>query len=167
MDSEQADRIAAAVNMLRPDWPTRSIRKLLDRPTLAGRPLRDVAVALTWVACDPGSATPARVTTAGPWWTAAAAAADPRIAEGRGLTMDQGCHCGRPLHPADADCRDPGRYRHTPVNLAANAQHRAAYLAAMERTKDAEDETWTYDESHPAGVRETWGYKSDGFVDTE
>jgi hypothetical protein len=76
MNDHEKDRIAAALNQLRPDWPTRSIRTLLDRPQLADRPRRDVVVALGWVACEPSSATPARVLEAGPWWRAAASGAD-------------------------------------------------------------------------------------------
>ena len=71
MNETEADRIAAAANALRPDWPVASLRTLLRRPDLMRRPRRDVAVALTWVACDSTTKTPARVIEAGPWWKAA------------------------------------------------------------------------------------------------
>lgn len=71
MNETERDRIAAAIHQLRPDWPASSLRTLLDRPTLKDRPRRDVAVALTWVACESKSQTPARVLEAGPWWQAA------------------------------------------------------------------------------------------------
>lgn len=71
MNETERDRIAAAIHQLRPDWPAPSIRTLLDRPTLAHRPRRDVAVALAWIACESSSQTPARVVEAGPWWQAA------------------------------------------------------------------------------------------------
>lgn len=71
MNETEADRIAAAINVLRPDWPTASLRSLIGRPDLMRRPRRDVAVALTWVACESSTKTPARVLEAGPWWKAA------------------------------------------------------------------------------------------------
>ena len=73
MNDHEKDRIAAALNQARPDWPIKSIRTMLDRPQLSDRPRRDVFVALAWIACEPGTATPARVIEAGPWWKAAAA----------------------------------------------------------------------------------------------
>lgn len=71
MNDNERDRIADAINRLRPDWPVPSLRTLLDRPQIKNRPRRDVAVALTWVACESTSQTPARVLEAGPWWQAA------------------------------------------------------------------------------------------------
>lgn len=73
MNDYEAERIAAAINVLRPDWPTRSLITLLGRPQLASRPRRDVLVALAWVAAEPNTANPGRVLEAGPWWKAAAA----------------------------------------------------------------------------------------------
>src|SRR5690349_10527813 len=72
MNEVEISRIAAAISDLRPDWPAASIRSLLGRPELKNKPRRDVAVALTWVACEADSKTPARVIEAGPWWRAAA-----------------------------------------------------------------------------------------------
>lgn len=132
MDPVIRDRIAAAVNMLRPDWPAASLRTLLDKPELRNRPARDVAVALTWVACDPRSQTPARVLLAGVWWRAAGVAGE-RVQGG--VTMDQGCHCGRPLHDPDDDCPDPGRYRRNLGDREAGyALARAALTSADDRT---------------------------------
>jgi hypothetical protein len=70
MNEHETDRIAAAMHALRPDWPASSIRTLI-RKHLADRPRRDVAVALAWIACEPATATPARVLESGPWWLAA------------------------------------------------------------------------------------------------
>lgn len=69
MNENEVSRIASAVNQLRPDWPTSSIATLVTSK-LGSRTRRDVAVALTWVACDSASKTPARVLEAGPWWQA-------------------------------------------------------------------------------------------------
>ena len=74
MNEHEADRIAHAVAILRPDWPATSIRTVLtSTPEIMARPRRDVALALTYVACDSESKTPKRVTEAGPWWQAAVA----------------------------------------------------------------------------------------------
>jgi hypothetical protein len=71
MNEHEIERIAAAMNQLRPDWPVKSLRTLLSKPQLANRARRDVTVALAWVACEKDTATPARVLEAGPWWKAA------------------------------------------------------------------------------------------------
>lgn len=72
MNDHEIERIAAALNQARPDWPTKQLRTLLAHPSLADRPRRDVFVALAWVACESGTASPYRVLEAGPWWRAAA-----------------------------------------------------------------------------------------------
>ena len=70
MNEHEIERISAAMNQARPDWPTKQLRTLLAHPQLADRPRRDVFVALAWVASEPNSATPYRVLEAGPWWKA-------------------------------------------------------------------------------------------------
>ena len=70
MNEHEAERIAAAMHALRPDWPVSSLLTLI-RKKLIDRPRRDVTVALAWVACEAGTATPARVLESGPWWRAA------------------------------------------------------------------------------------------------
>lgn len=73
MNENEIGRIAAAMNCLRPDWPTGSIRALLAGPKMKHRPRRDVIVALGWVAAETESKTPGRVIEeTGPWWKAAA-----------------------------------------------------------------------------------------------
>lgn len=70
MNPTEAARIACAIAILRPDWDARSLQTFLtdDRNHIARRPYQDAAAALTFVACDPTSKTPARVLEAGPWW---------------------------------------------------------------------------------------------------
>lgn len=65
----ELDRVAAAVNALRPDWPVASLRTYL-RSRHASRAYADLAAALVAVAVDPASTTPARVEQPGPWWQA-------------------------------------------------------------------------------------------------
>ena len=72
MNTHEIERIAAAMNHLRPDWPIRQLKTLLTDARITDRPRRDVTVALAWVACESGTANPYRVLEAGPWWRAAA-----------------------------------------------------------------------------------------------
>jgi len=71
MNEHEIERIAAAANQLRPDWPIAQLRTLLKGDGLVNRPRRDVSVALAWVACEAGTSSPYRVLEAGPWWRAA------------------------------------------------------------------------------------------------
>lgn len=71
IEKNQAERLAAMANALRPDWPVASLMTVLSHHR--DRPYRDLAVALAWTAADPATATPGRLAEAGPWWTAAAA----------------------------------------------------------------------------------------------
>lgn len=71
IEKTDAERIAAAIHALRPDWPLNSLMTLLAE--LRTWPLRDLAVKLAWIATDqnidgtPVSQTPARVKENGPW----------------------------------------------------------------------------------------------------
>ena len=101
MNEHEIERIASAMHALRPDWPAASLRTLIAKK-LGDRPRRDVTVALAWVACESGTATPARVLEAGPWWKAAGV-------EGTAQTRDpydanRFCHvCGKSSHPGPSD----------------------------------------------------------------
>ncbi len=105
MNTTEVARLAAAINLLRPDWPTPSLHTFIARE-LASRPYRDAAVALTYVAADPDSQTPRRVLEAGPWWKvgeASPADIGPRIlVQGR-------CNKCRHMHAPDAPCIVTGR----------------------------------------------------------
>lgn len=70
---EEAERIAAAVNTIRPGWPISSLVTLIGQHH-QHRPARDVGAALMWVALDPDSRTPGRVNESGPWWPTAVTA---------------------------------------------------------------------------------------------
>lgn len=65
----EIERLAQSANALRPDWTVRSLCTWLLADH-AHRPLRDVAVALAWIATDPGTKLPKRMNEAGPWWIA-------------------------------------------------------------------------------------------------
>jgi hypothetical protein len=74
IDETQLARLAGMAHALRPDWPSRSLLTYLHAHH-AGRPYRDLAVALAWVAADSATRTPARLDENGPWWKAALAEA--------------------------------------------------------------------------------------------
>ncbi len=99
MDKTERQRIAASINALRPDWPIASLETFLD-VNLSMRAYRDVAVALTFVACDPSTRTPKRVLEQGPWWTVSSPSSS-----GPPLPPPMCRRCRSP-HPADTGC-DP------------------------------------------------------------
>lgn len=121
MNETEAERIALAINVLRPDWPASSLKTLLARPQLAGKPRRDVAVAMAWVAAESESTTPARVLEAGPWWQAVA------VESGRGITRyppKRGEDC--PVHAGEwpESCRGCASERLAPV-IEIRGEHHA------------------------------------------
>ena len=68
MTPEQIERLAAATNALRPDWPVSSLRTFIER-NLAARAYRDACVAFAWVA-NTSTETPRLILEPGPWWRA-------------------------------------------------------------------------------------------------
>lgn len=106
MNEHEIQRLAAALNQARPDWPLRSLRSFITAK-LATRPYRDTFVALAWVACEPNTHTPARVLESGPWWRAAAVEAStaPRHA-----TREESCgYCAQVLTDSCCDHPTPRR----------------------------------------------------------
>lgn len=67
---DEAQRLAAMGNTLRPDWPAGSLLTLISQD-LRNRTYRDIAIALAYIATDPATKTPGRLREAGPWWEAA------------------------------------------------------------------------------------------------
>lgn len=70
--TNEIERLAAAANALRPDWPVKSLRSHLAA-NHGTRTYRDLAVALAWICTDPATQTPARLAENGPWWAATSA----------------------------------------------------------------------------------------------
>ncbi len=103
MTPHDTERLAAALNVLRPDWPTRQLETLLADPRLNHRPLRDVTVALAWVACETRSASPYRVLEQGPWWRAVAVDKDDQATPNQ-VWVDDHLRCRTCTLP-EPDCR--------------------------------------------------------------
>jgi hypothetical protein len=72
----ELERLAAMASALRPDWPARSVLTYLERDQ-SHRAYRDLAVALAFVAADPVTITPRRLSEVGPWWRLTLDAPDP------------------------------------------------------------------------------------------
>lgn len=133
MNEHEAQRIAASVHELRPDWPCSSLLTLI-RKNLIQRPRRDVMVAFAWVACEPATSTPARVLEAGPWWRAAGI-------EGTATSMppkrEEACFdCGRYVAACvcSADPDEPrGPTTRAPGKNPRNAEHAKAAREALAR----------------------------------
>ncbi|MDA8438694.1 MAG: hypothetical protein M0Z51_07515, partial [Propionibacterium sp.] len=74
MTPEEIGRVAVAVHALRPDWPAESLRTFIsNRETRSGiriadKSMRDVMLALTWVALDRRTQVPTRLLEGGEWW---------------------------------------------------------------------------------------------------
>lgn len=92
----ELERLAAAANAMRPEWPTSSILTILTRDH-ANRPHRDLAVALAWIAADTKTKTPARLAESGPWWTATTGGEPTRLPP-RHIPCDEPGHTGDIAH---------------------------------------------------------------------
>jgi hypothetical protein len=136
MIDHEIERIAAAVNQLRPDWPKVSLVTLLSKPELRSRPRRDVAVALTWVACEAQSVTPARVLEAGPWWQAAGIQGTASVREP--YDANTFCeHSGRPMDRcagSDHECITAAEYA---ARVAADRASRRPLSELIARAEEA------------------------------
>lgn len=90
MTKPEAEQIASAMTMIRPDWLRVSLLTLLAKHQ--HRPARDVMLALVWVAYDPDTQAPGRINADGPWWQAGRLAATETDARPAYLTA---ARCGR------------------------------------------------------------------------
>lgn len=85
-NNDEIQRIAAAMNAVRPDWRTSSLVTFLTKHH-ATRAYQDLLIAGIVVALDPKTTTPQLLNQHGRWWTAAqqvfAATATPTVGPGR------------------------------------------------------------------------------------
>jgi hypothetical protein len=66
------EALAAEIRQIRPEWPTRSIIRALERPSVTERPWLIVAEAMRIMAALPDTQYPGRFENDGPWWAEAA-----------------------------------------------------------------------------------------------
>jgi hypothetical protein len=102
VNKREAEVIAGMANIARPDWPIPSLMTQLAK--YATRPARDVAVAMVWLAMDPDTDSPGRISQHGPWWEAAIPRSQP-IAARQPKIHDTANQC--PHHPGEwrGSCR--------------------------------------------------------------
>src|SRR5690606_9991866 len=92
---DEHQRIAAAMNALRPEWHPRSLVTYLDRNHYA-RAYRDLAVAAVVVALDERTETPKLLEQHGAWWIAAGRASGQNTP-----TPPRHIPCDEPGHTGD------------------------------------------------------------------
>ncbi|VXC07640.1 hypothetical protein [Aeromicrobium sp. 9AM] len=99
MNKTEAQRIAAVVNLLRPEWSTGLLMKVLGDDRMIRRPYADALIALTACAVDSTTKQPGRVHENGTWW-AAVSAANPKGPQYRQARPGYCVICGEhwPLH---------------------------------------------------------------------
>lgn len=147
MANQQAiERIAAAVNALRPEWPVASLVTMLTEKH-QHRDARTLALAATWVATDRDTQTPGLLNTAAPWRavsTLSDAEKHPsdeyraRWVERQRKRLEGAKHCGRcdqeGMLPSGGFCdhRSPEAIR---AEREAAAQMKARVLATVLQLK--------------------------------
>ena len=140
MTPEETQRLAGAMNALRPDWPVTSLRTFITNE-LATRAYRDAAVALTRVACDQASKTPRRVLENGPWWAAVVAREPESERHPANTPISKLCpNCHR--HSCDCDQATVERRRRR-QGTTPEAATRWAAIARSNIHTPAEDEEHT------------------------
>ena len=123
MNRSEAEQVAAAIAIIRPDWLRTSMLTILGRHQ--HRPARDAMLALVWIAYDPDTKTPARIDSDGPWWHTArlaGVAAEP--------TQTPPTYLACPMHGKPEPCTDCP----PPADPKSVAQAVAAARAAIRTT---------------------------------
>lgn len=100
MNKDEAIRLAAAINSLRPDWSTNGLMTVLGDDRNRNRPVLDVALAFVALALDPKSRKPTRIYEHGPWWELLA----PRVGSSVAYKVIADTDCAicsqpEPMHP--------------------------------------------------------------------
>lgn len=147
--NDEIQRIATAMNALRPDWKHSSLVTFLGRHH-ATRAYRDLAIAAVVVASDPTTKTPELLNKHGNWWAAAQAASgsvattvprpdDPRCTEpGHEHELARNCRACRSEALA-TDGRTETPLRLTPEQAARNTRW-AEQIRTLDRAQLASGE---------------------------
>lgn len=104
MNEIEINRLAGAMNQLRPEWPVASLRTFLARH-FAERAFRDMVVAAGWICADEKTKTPELLRQVGPWWNvgpASSAQSVPRV--GPDVGAERCAYAGHEHEQADR-CR--------------------------------------------------------------
>lgn len=132
--ADEIQRIAAAMNALRPAWRIDSLVTFLTNHH-AARAYRDLAIAAIAVTTDPRTQTPRLLNEHGPWWLAAQAAAG-------AVTDIRFARCQKPGHssfPAAncASCRSEQLGRDDTPPPATDPDKAEAYRMGAENARRA------------------------------
>lgn len=132
MNQPEAEQVASALTMIRPDWLRSSLVTLMGNlpPRLRQRPARDVMLALVWLAFDPQQVTPRLLREDGPWWNLARMAGPGTQPATESLIVTH-CTHGEP----GSDCGEC--YPRTHHGVGPSAEQRAAWAAAIAAGRDA------------------------------
>lgn len=103
-DNDQIQRIAAALNALRPDWRAQSLVTFLTKHH-ADRPYQDLLIAGVIVALDPTTQTPQLLNQHGRWWVAAQQVAAATVTPTPGPGRRPRCTVSGHEHEAADNCR--------------------------------------------------------------
>lgn len=129
MNIEQVQRIARAINLIRPDWPVPSLETFIRRHEHMA-PV-DLHLQLVYVAHDPKTTTPARIDQHGPWKYLLTGPREQTVAYRYTDPRDCGI-CNKP----EAECRQDG-HDYTPAFVRhdnrATPEQRAAVKAAAQQ----------------------------------
>lgn len=133
--TDQAQKLAAMGNTLRPDWKPGALLTFITQE-LKARNFREIAIALAYVGCDPEVRTPGVLREPGPWWEATRPIA-PAAGKGRGR-----CDNCNGFHSPQSPCEV--------VNLHAHRRKRGAALARAELAAHGIGQTAPTTEEEPA-----------------
>lgn len=100
LSKDEAQRIASAVNALRPDWSINGLMSVLGDTRCRNRPRKDLTIAFVTLALDETSRKPTRIYEHGPWWEVLAPKVGTTVSY-RELGPDDCDICSRPqtMHP--------------------------------------------------------------------
>lgn len=68
LSKKDAEKIATAVNAIRPDWSINGLMAVLGDPRCRNRATNDLTIAFIALAVDESSRKPTRIYEHGPWW---------------------------------------------------------------------------------------------------
>lgn len=135
----ELERVAQMANVLRPDWPTRSVLTYLAADQ-AHRAYRDLAVAMAYIAADVKTLTPKRLSESGPWWVTSKDAVEPI----HFVRCPEPGHTSFPAHNCGAcrmDTLDPSDAVYDVTPTVPPARVRAILDAALPRKSETEGES--------------------------
>lgn len=128
----QIERIAAAIQLLQPNWTIPQLKGVMADPRINNRPPSDIAACLAFLACDGETKQPTRAFEPGPWWATATARAEQQGPQYRYADPRDCGICNKP----EAECRQDG-HDYTPAFVRhdnrATPEQRAAVKAAAQQ----------------------------------